>query len=87
MSHHNTHRVRNAETTQSAEQLIGQRTGEKVVNNIVTPKGDVIVVTDPEPVNPTHNPETLDPKSVIEAVKEHGISAFRAKGANYGNDN
>ncbi len=33
----------------------------------------------------TH-PQADEPKSVIEAVKQHGISAFRAKGANYDNE-
>jgi len=38
------------------------------------------------PMKRTH-PQADEPKSVIEAVKQHGISAFRAKGDNYDNEN
>lgn len=37
-------------------------------------------------MNRTH-PQADEPKSVIEAVKQHGISAFRAVGDNYDNEN
>jgi hypothetical protein len=33
----------------------------------------------------TH-PQADEPKTVIEAVNEHGITAFRAVGANYDNE-
>jgi len=33
----------------------------------------------------TH-PQADDPTTVIEAIKEHGVSAFRAVGENYENE-
>jgi len=38
-----------------------------------------------QPMKRTH-PQADEPKSVIEAVKQHGVSAFRAVGENYDND-
>jgi len=44
-----------------------------------------LVQSDTTTMKRTH-PQASEPKTVIEAVKQYGISAFRAKGDNYDND-